>query len=490
MLRPAPLLVFLPLVFAASSPWAGASAWAEPEARVLDLPREGFSVNALPGWTVAQPQDALLHLRLRAASVWVRRDAGKADDLAGRLKDLAIKQAPEGAASAPTTWTVTAAGEGARIQFDQGGQRHGFGLVSQPRGLRLEVEWALPAADAELVASVEALLASLNVTPYANPRRFVDLVAGWSIDVPHGWSRLLDAEGRTLFRSDEQPPTLIAVRRAPEDPAAFDQEGRALWTKALRLPVVAEPATALPALPALPEGATRFATRQFLAGAEDGARPGYATTQERSGSWISNVTPEAARESALEAASAVVSFRAPADAGPRVGPQGPPVVLLGEPQPFANATAPKVTFRLPAGWTEGHPTSSMRLAQWSVAAPAEGQAAVDCVVFFFGAGGGGAVEANLERWKGQFEIEGTPAQTTEEVAPGLKATFLTLNGHYKASMQPGSGAAQDHPDWSLLSAVMEFQGGPLFLKCVGPKAVLAQAAPAFRAWVRSFRLAG
>lgn len=487
MLRPAPLLVLLPLVLAASSRWAGVSAWAEPATRVLDLPREGFSVSAAPGWTVAQPQDALLHLQLRAASVWVRRDAGKADDLAGRLRDLAGKQAAEGTAPVPSAWKVTAAGDAARVEFDQAGQRHGFGLVSQPRGLRLEVEWALPAADAELVASVQALLASLDVTPYENPRRFVDLVGGWSIDVPHGWSRTLDTEGRTLFRSDEQPATLLAVRRAPEDPAAFDEEGRALWTKALRLPVVAEPGTPLPALP---EGATRFAMRQLLASAEDGARPGYASTQERLGWWISNVAPEAARESALEAASAVVSFRAPADAGPRVGPQGPSVVLLGEPQPFSNATAPKVTFRLPAGWTEGHPTSAMRLAQWRVAAPAEGQPPVDCIVFFFGGGGGGAVQANLERWKGQFEVEGTPAQTTEEVAPGLKATFLSLDGLYKASMQPGSGAGQDQPGSSLLSAVLEFEGGPLFIKCVGPKAVLAQAAPAFRAWVRSFRLAG
>lgn len=487
MLRPAPLLVLLPLVLAASSRWVGVSAWAEPAPLVLDLPREGFSVSAAPGWTVAQPHDALLHLQLRAASVWVRRDAGKADDLAGRLRDLAGKQAPEGAAPVVSAWKVTAAGDAARVEFDQGGQRHGFGLVSQPRGLRLEVEWALPAADADLVASVEALLASLNVTPYENPRRFVDLVAGWSIDVPHGWSRTLDAEGRTLFRSDEQPPTLLAVRRAPEDPAAFDEEGRALWTQALRLPVarVVDPPPGN-----LPEGLTRYRIRHFLARAEDDAQAGGASTQERAGWWVSVVTALNGQESAREANVAAETFRRPAEPGTRVGAQAPPAVGLGEPQPFSNATAPKVTFRLPAGWTEGHPTSAMRLAQWRVAAPAQGQPPVDCIVFFFGAGGGGAVQANLERWKGQFEVEGTPAQTTEEIAPGLKATFLSLDGLYRASMQPGSGAAQDQPGSSLLSAVLEFEGGPLFIKCVGPKAVLAQAAPAFRAWVRSFRLAG
>ncbi len=475
------------LALGLSAPAAGA----KPPARILDLPREGFSVQVDPAWAVSQPREALLELRRGRATLWVRRDLGSADDPLARLGALAERHGA--AASQPTPWSVAGAGPAARLSFDAEGQRHGFALVSQPRGLRLELEWVLPAGDPALGAALEAVLATLDVTPYEASLRFVDLAAGWSLDVPHGWERDLDADGRTLFRAPGAPQTLLALRRAvpaggvpgaAPAPDAFEAEVGDLWTKALgrKTPPLRRPVEA----PA-PTGATRHGA--WLLG-EAGATEGVASTQERLGWWLSVLARDGAEETALEAAAACTSFRAPAEPGPRAAPGGPPAVLLGEPEGFGAPGAPAVTFRLPRGWTAGTPSSSMRLAQWRLPAEDPAGEPVDCVVFFFGAGGGGSVEANLERWKRQFEVEGEAAQGVEEVAPGLRATVLTLSGRYVAEARPGAGDRLDKPGWRLLSAVIECEGGPLFVKCVGPRATLDRAEPAFRAWVRSFRRRG
>src|SRR2546426_11507824 len=63
----------------------------------------------------------------------------------------------------------------------------------------------------------------------------------------------------------------------------------------------------------------------------------------------------------------------------------------------------------PAGWkTEG--PRPMRAATYTVAATARDTGSAECVVYFFGSGQGGSVEANLERWKGQVVgVDGKPA---------------------------------------------------------------------------------
>src|SRR5215218_7412143 len=59
-----------------------------------------------------------------------------------------------------------------------------------------------------------------------------------------------------------------------------------------------------------------------------------------------------------------------------------------------------IDFDLPSGWQAETPSSGMRLAQATIpGASGPGQLAV----FFFGPGGGGGVEANIQRWIDQME---------------------------------------------------------------------------------------
>src|SRR5574341_2055418 len=57
----------------------------------------------------------------------------------------------------------------------------------------------------------------------------------------------------------------------------------------------------------------------------------------------------------------------------------------------------RLAYDPPKDWKPVEATSSMRLAQWSYGSKSE------IVVFYFGEGQGGSVEANLDRWYGQFE---------------------------------------------------------------------------------------
>src|SRR5215472_3769813 len=79
----------------------------------------------------------------------------------------------------------------------------------------------------------------------------------------------------------------------------------------------------------------------------------------------------------------------------------------------------------PAGWkNEG--SRPMRAATYSVPAAAGDQDPAECVVYFFGAGQGGSIEANIERWKGQFLQDGHPAnaQIGKKTIHGLPVTSI------------------------------------------------------------------
>ena len=140
---------------------------------------------------------------------------------------------------------------------------------------------------------------------------------------------------------------------------------------------------------------------------------------------------------------------------------------------------------VPAGWRSEPPGSSMRAAQIAVpGAGGEGQ----LTVFHFGAGGGGGVDANLDRWLSQVVLDaGTEPKREVFEAPPLKIHFVAASGKVTAS-RVGSFPAQDQPGWGLLGAVIEAEGGPWYLRLVGPKDTLEAQRDAFLKMLRGARL--
>lgn len=153
---------------------------------------------------------------------------------------------------------------------------------------------------------------------------------------------------------------------------------------------------------------------------------------------------------------------------------------LGEPVRMGDLP---VTHRLPAGWESEPPSSSMRLEQYAVAPDSD----VRCVVFWFGAGGGGGRDANLDRWIGQFSGDAEVTEDFVEIAKNVYADVLYCKGAYVADSAEGGRESHDDADWTMLASYLDVPDGPLFIKFVGPSDIVEPQREAFMAWLRSFR---
>lgn len=147
-----------------------------------------------------------------------------------------------------------------------------------------------------------------------------------------------------------------------------------------------------------------------------------------------------------------------------------------------SSAAGGLDFELPESWQPETPASSMRIAQASIpgeAGPAE------LAVFYFGAGGGGGVEANLDRWIGQMEVKsGTEPHRESFEAGDFRVTWLEVEGTLKPSTM-GMGPSSPQPDSTMLAAVVEGPGGPWFFKATGPTATLTSERDAFLEMLQS-----
>jgi hypothetical protein len=73
----------------------------------------------------------------------------------------------------------------------------------------------------------------------------------------------------------------------------------------------------------------------------------------------------------------------------------------------------------------------MRAATYTIPPVAGDTASVECVVYFFGAGQGGSIEANLDRWHGQMLAPGgkpADAKIAKRMIHGLTVTTIDGTG--------------------------------------------------------------
>jgi len=113
------------------------------------------------------------------------------------------------------------------------------------------------------------------------------------------------------------------------------------------------------------------------------------------------------------------------------------LLLLAAPLSAQDSVVTLLGYRttVPRGWAPRAPSSQMRLAEFTVAA-ADGSSGAEVVVYFFGAGQGGNVEANLTTY-----------------ARGIGA---------------GSAAEQARPNHTLIAGIAETPRGTLFIQLFGP----------------------
>jgi hypothetical protein len=147
-----------------------------------------------------------------------------------------------------------------------------------------------------------------------------------------------------------------------------------------------------------------------------------------------------------------------------------------------------LTWKVPAGWTEEKPTSSMRRAQYRIQGPG---GSGECVVFYFGPGQGGDAQANAARWASQFRrADGGPvgnAFKTREIKVGdIPVVLVEVAGTYVGGMGSGPSGAEQ-PNYMLLGAIAQGQDANWFFRATGPRATLETQRTAFDGLIRSIK---
>ena len=143
---------------------------------------------------------------------------------------------------------------------------------------------------------------------------------------------------------------------------------------------------------------------------------------------------------------------------------------------------------VPAGWQVRAPGNEMRIAEYTVRAA--GADSAEVVVYYFGEGQGGSVEANVDRWSSQFSLPDggpvTPAISKLEAAM-FPTTLVELEGNYGRGMGMGPGRESATAGQALDAAVVETPKGNLYIQLFGDSASVRGARAEFLAFVQSIR---
>jgi len=134
----------------------------------------------------------------------------------------------------------------------------------------------------------------------------------------------------------------------------------------------------------------------------------------------------------------------------------------------------------PEGWKE-LPGSAMRLIDRRFGPADEGE----CYVSFM-SGDGGGLDANLNRWRTQM---GLAPFTAEEIGKlekrpfvGRDAVLAAFDGDFK-----GVGAAEAKKGYRLVGIIHQAPQVTIFVKMIGPKALVEANMPAFDKFCASIR---
>jgi hypothetical protein len=143
-----------------------------------------------------------------------------------------------------------------------------------------------------------------------------------------------------------------------------------------------------------------------------------------------------------------------------------------------------IDFSVPASWQNEQPANNMRVAQATIPGPG---GPGNLVVFYFGPGGGGGVEANIQRWVDQMEVPAGSNPTPETFeSNGYHVTWIDVPGTLKPSNM-GTGPTTEQPSSRLLGAVVEGPGGPWFFKATGPDSTISAERDNFLTMLKSVK---
>jgi hypothetical protein len=193
--------------------------------------------------------------------------------------------------------------------------------------------------------------------------------------------------------------------------------------------------------------------------------------------------PPSASASSGSGATPVMSSGANPAATPAAAP------AAGAPASGAPGAASGLAFAAQPGWVVEKPTSAMRKAQFRLPHVEKDAEDASLVVYFF-SGQGGDLQANLDRWCGQFQqpdgkSSSDVLKSSTRTVNGMNVHEADLSGTYVAETAPGSGEHVRKEGWRMLAAILEAKDGPYYAKLVGPSATVAKWEESFRSFVNA-----
>lgn len=151
-----------------------------------------------------------------------------------------------------------------------------------------------------------------------------------------------------------------------------------------------------------------------------------------------------------------------------------------------------VTWVDPPSFRRVPPSNAMRKASY-VVPRAEGDTEDgELTVFYFGPGQGGSIDANVDRWVGQFgSVKPGDVKRADREANGLRQHTVELeSGTFSAGAGMGmSNAGKGKENYGLVGGIVESPSGPYFFKMTGPSKTVKQAKPEFYKLLDSIKTA-
>jgi hypothetical protein len=146
---------------------------------------------------------------------------------------------------------------------------------------------------------------------------------------------------------------------------------------------------------------------------------------------------------------------------------------------------------LPEGWTKSDPTSTMRLAQITLAAPKGETENGELAIFHFPGSGGTSAE-NILRWQNQFSgPNGEPGPSiakTDTMMAGLLTVITTDVTGKQLAGGAMMGGGQERSGMRMMASVVETPSGGWFFKAVGPAKTIAAHQTKIREFLKRAKL--
>lgn len=142
----------------------------------------------------------------------------------------------------------------------------------------------------------------------------------------------------------------------------------------------------------------------------------------------------------------------------------------------------------------GAPASQFRLYTLLLPKGPTDEADPELQITFFGKGGGGGLDANVQRWQGMFEApEGKKIDDvtkTDKFKVGkAEVVVVDISGTYLEKFPPFAPNAKTirRPDYRRINVFMDSENGPFFMNLTGPAKTIERNMKDFNNWLRAFK---